>query len=139
MYLFILESIGTQELILVGIIALIVFGPRKLPEMARKFGSMLADFRRVSGDFRATWENAVNLEEDPKEPKKIEDEKPADDWFAEENNIKKEENHTVKSENSNGKTKLPEIRELSGEEFNNLTAEKTKVTDSSKTEKTDWL
>ena len=34
-YLFILESIGTSELLLIGLVALIIFGPRKLPELAR--------------------------------------------------------------------------------------------------------
>ena len=38
MYLFILENIGTQELLLIGIVALIFLGPRKMPEYAKKIG-----------------------------------------------------------------------------------------------------
>ncbi len=60
-HLFILESIGTQELILVGLVALIVFGPRKLPQMARKFGGILTEFRKVSNDFRQTWEREASM------------------------------------------------------------------------------
>lgn len=63
MYLFILESIGTSELILIGIVALIVFGPRKLPEMARMIGKTMADFRRTTNEFKSTWEKEVNVEE----------------------------------------------------------------------------
>ena len=59
MYLFILESIGTQELILIGIIALIVFGPRKLPEFAKTIAKTMAEFRKVTGEFKSTWEKEV--------------------------------------------------------------------------------
>ena len=61
---FILETIGTQELILVGLVALIIFGPRKLPQMARKFGKMMTELKKVSNDFRSTWEREASLEED---------------------------------------------------------------------------
>jgi Tat protein translocase TatB subunit len=88
LFLFILESIGTQELIIIGIIALIVLGPRKLPELARTIGRTMADFRKVTGEFRQTWEKEVEedkqllktLAEDPlkeetfKDVPKIEDE-----------------------------------------------------------------
>ena len=62
--LFILESIGTQELILVGLVALIIFGPRKLPPMARKFGNLRTELRKVSNDFRQTWEREASLDEE---------------------------------------------------------------------------
>ncbi len=45
-------------------VALIVFGPRKIPELARKAGKILAEFKKVSSDFRATWEDEVNLTAD---------------------------------------------------------------------------
>ena len=41
MVLFIFESIGTSELLLVGIVALIFLGPRKLPELAKKAGKIM--------------------------------------------------------------------------------------------------
>jgi len=63
-YLFIFESIGTQELILIGIIAMIFLGPRKLPEYAKKIGKMMAEFRGTAQDFRTTWEREVNFEEE---------------------------------------------------------------------------
>ena len=63
MYLFILESIGTSELILIGMVALIIFGPRKLPEMARMVGKYMAEFRRTTNEFKSTWEKEANFEE----------------------------------------------------------------------------
>lgn len=61
MYLFILESIGTSELILIGVIALIVFGPRKLPQMAKTIGKTMADFRRTTNEFKSTWEKEAEF------------------------------------------------------------------------------
>ena len=63
MFLLIFESIGMQELILIGAIALIVFGPRKLPQMARTVGKMMAEFRKATSDFKETWEREVDFEE----------------------------------------------------------------------------
>jgi Tat protein translocase TatB subunit len=63
LFLFIFESIGMQELILIGAIALIVFGPRKLPQMARTVGKMMAEFRKATSDFKETWEKEVDFEE----------------------------------------------------------------------------
>ena len=66
MFLFIFESIGTSELILVGIVALIFLGPRKLPELARKFGQITAEFRGTANEFKETWQREVNFEEEAK-------------------------------------------------------------------------
>jgi sec-independent protein translocase protein TatB len=59
LYLFIFESIGMQELILIGIVGLIILGPRKLPQLAKTIGKTMADFRKITGDFRSTWEREV--------------------------------------------------------------------------------
>ena len=45
------------------VVALIVFGPRKLPELSRKLGKSLSEFRRASDDFKRTWEREVALDE----------------------------------------------------------------------------
>lgn len=70
-FLFVLESIGTQELILIAIAALVLFGPRKLPEIGRTLGKYLADFRRVSDEFKNTWQTEVELEEATERRRKI--------------------------------------------------------------------
>ena len=63
MFLLILESLGSTELIFILIMALVFFGPRKLPQISRSLGKNLADFRRASEDFKRTWDREVNLEE----------------------------------------------------------------------------
>ena len=55
-YLLFLEFIGTTELLLVLLVALVVFGPRKLPEMGRSLGQALNQLRSASDDFKRTWE-----------------------------------------------------------------------------------
>ena len=66
LFLFIFESIGTSELILIGIIALIFLGPRKLPQIAKTIGKTMADFRNTTNEFKSTWEKEVNFEEEEK-------------------------------------------------------------------------
>lgn len=62
MFLFIFEGLGTSELLLILVVALIIFGPRKLPQLSRSLGKSLADFRRASEDFKQTWEKEVERE-----------------------------------------------------------------------------
>jgi TatA/E family protein of Tat protein translocase len=61
-YAFILDSLGSTELLFIMVIALIFFGPRKLPSLARSMGKSLAEFRKASEDFKRTWEREVALE-----------------------------------------------------------------------------
>lgn len=63
MVLLILESLGSTELIFILIMALVFFGPRKLPQLSRTLGKNLASFRRASEDFKRTWDREVTLEE----------------------------------------------------------------------------
>ncbi len=66
MFLLILENIGTQELVLIGLVALIFLGPRRMPELARKIGKVLADLRSTTNEFKETWQREVNFEEERK-------------------------------------------------------------------------
>lgn len=68
MFLFILESLGSTELFFILIMALVFFGPRKLPQLSRTLGKNLAEFRRASEDFKRTWEREVALEDVPNSP-----------------------------------------------------------------------
>lgn len=66
MFLFIFESIGTSELILIGIVALIFLGPRRLPEIAKKIGKITAEFRGTANEFKETWKREVDFEDEAK-------------------------------------------------------------------------
>jgi sec-independent protein translocase protein TatA len=52
-------SIGVPELIIIFVVALIVFGPRKLPELGKSLGKGLAEFRRASNELKSTIEEEV--------------------------------------------------------------------------------
>ena len=56
-------SLGFQELILIFLVALIVFGPRKLPDIGRSLGRALGEFRRATHDLKTTLEDEVHNEE----------------------------------------------------------------------------
>jgi len=55
-------SLGMPEILIILVIALIVFGPRKLPELGKTLGKSLAQFRRASEDFKRQWEDEVLIE-----------------------------------------------------------------------------
>jgi TatA/E family protein of Tat protein translocase len=54
-------DIGLQEMLVIGVIALLVFGPGKLPELGRMVGRALREFRRASDEFRSTVETNLHI------------------------------------------------------------------------------
>src|SRR6476469_57681 len=54
-------DLGFSELFFIGVLALIIFGPRKLPEIGRQVGRALAEFKRASNEFKAQMEYDTNL------------------------------------------------------------------------------
>jgi TatA/E family protein of Tat protein translocase len=55
-------TLGGPELFLILVIALIVFGPKKLPEIGKSLGKMMVEFRRASNDFKRTIEDEVEAD-----------------------------------------------------------------------------
>jgi len=134
-YLFILESIGTSELILIGLVALIVFGPRRLPELARMLGKAMNEFRRTTDDFKNTWTREVDFEiegnSDKEKLNSISENTPLIESSIQRNTI------GVMNE-----IVAPEIKEIKQTDFEENFAKKeinTKEPESNQTNKRDWL
>ena len=58
-----LGSIGMPELVIIFVLALIIFGPRKLPELGRSLGKSLAEFKRATNDLKSTLDEEIRLED----------------------------------------------------------------------------
>ena len=65
-------SIGMPELIIILVIALIIFGPRKLPELGRSLGRSIGEFKKASNELRSTLEEEIRVEEQKEQRTKIE-------------------------------------------------------------------
>lgn len=60
-----LGSLGFQEIAVILVIALLIFGPRKLPEIGRTLGKSLGEFRRATSDLKRSIEEEVkNIDDD---------------------------------------------------------------------------
>jgi sec-independent protein translocase protein TatA len=58
-------DIGIQELLVIMVLALLIFGPDKLPELGRRMGRAMREFRRASDEFRSTVETNLQFNVDP--------------------------------------------------------------------------
>jgi sec-independent protein translocase protein TatA len=61
---FMFGSIGMPELLIILTLALIIFGPRKLPELGRSLGKSLGEFKRASNELRNTLDEEIRIEEE---------------------------------------------------------------------------
>ncbi len=82
-----MPSIGPLEILVVSVIALIVFGPHRLPEIARTVGKTLAELKRMATDVRADFEEGMKVEDAEDEP--VEDE-PVEDESVEDEPVEDE-------------------------------------------------
>lgn len=137
-YLFILESIGTSELLMIGLVALIIFGPRKLPEMMRMIGKTMAEFRRSTDDFKRTWQNEIDFEKNEFQTSENTD-------LLLGNQPRLDNPIGIDSNSENSKIFAPEIKEVSRDDFSvdipETTApivEESKV-EINQTDKRNWL
>lgn len=134
-YLFIFESIGTSELILIAVVALMIFGPRKLPDLVRTMAKTMAEFRRSTDEFKRTWEKEVDFEDNTN----LETTGYLGMPITNKNSIERN------SISSNSEIIAPEIREIDKEEFErNFPIKEVQVAkqleaEEKSTSKQDWL
>jgi sec-independent protein translocase protein TatA len=64
-------NLGMQEIVIIFILALIVFGPRKLPELGKTIAKSLAEFKKASNELKQTWEEEVQFDKEKETLKEI--------------------------------------------------------------------
>ncbi len=121
---------------LIGIIALIFLGPRRMPEIAKKIGKIMAEFRGTASEFKKTWQREVNLEEEAKalDINSLESEEPV---------VRNGSKDSIPNEDF---LNAPEIKEVDPEKFEELKAKAAQMETSEKSEaeeitndKQNWL
>jgi len=93
-------GIGMPELIVILVIALVVIGPQKLPELARSLGKGLAEFKRATDDFRQGVEDEAKAAEESEKVAKLMAEKEAELKAEEAKAAADKDTEKVKSEES---------------------------------------
>ncbi len=63
-----MPSIGPLEILMVAVIALIVFGPEKLPDMARTVARTIGEMRRMASDIQAEFKEGLEVEDEKEAP-----------------------------------------------------------------------
>jgi TatA/E family protein of Tat protein translocase len=53
-------TLGVQEMVIIFLVALVLFGPKKLPELGKTIGKALTEFRRASNDLKATFDREMH-------------------------------------------------------------------------------
>src|SRR5690349_2972054 len=100
-------SLGFPELFFIFVLALIIFGPRKLPELGKTLGDALGQFKRASEDFKRSWEEEVELEKRrPVQPK------PAENTFAQSTDPAVEAPATPEAPAAAAHATLPSVHEI---------------------------
>src|ERR1700751_4031109 len=70
-----LANLGMADTLILMVLALVVFGPRRLPQIGRQIGKLMYEFRKASNDFKFQMEEELRLSEEADRRKKEEEER----------------------------------------------------------------
>src|SRR6516162_2075280 len=70
-----LANLGMADSLILMVLALVVFGPRRLPQIGRQIGKLMYEFRKASNDFKFQMEEELRVSEDADRRKKEEEER----------------------------------------------------------------
>lgn len=70
-------SLGAPDMLFLMVLALVVFGPRRLPEIGRQIGKLMYEFRKASNDFKLQIEDELRAAEEADRQKKLDQERQA--------------------------------------------------------------
>ena len=69
-----IQNFGTQELILIFLIILLLFGAKRMPELFRSLGKSIKEFKKATSDVQDDIRTAMEAEDEPKKTPKAVDE-----------------------------------------------------------------
>lgn len=69
-----IQNLGAQELILIFLIVLLLFGAKRMPELFRSFGKSIKEFKKAASEVQEDIRTAIDSEDEPQKPPKVESE-----------------------------------------------------------------
>jgi TatA/E family protein of Tat protein translocase len=128
-------SLGWAEILMILVVALIIFGPRKLPELGKSLGQSLAQFRRASEDFKRTWEDEVEMEKRRIEESMGEPPNPDENWrmvYDESRVVRTDDDTETAADSENEATETASATEETLPIQDPITPEEARLTEDSK-------
>src|ERR1700752_3329328 len=102
-------NLGMADSLIVMVLALVVLGPRRLPEIGRQIGKLMYEFRKVSNDFKFQMEEELRASEEADRQKKLQAEQEAARKRAEEEAKALGEGNTAIAENTSTENMSAEV------------------------------
>ena len=108
-------GIGMPELMIIMVIALIVIGPQKLPDLARSLGKGLAEFKKATDDFKSSIDTETRSAEEKEHQARLAEAKAKAEMEMEKETLKQSEELRAKVENAAATAEEPKVRAAQAE------------------------